>query len=55
MTGEELRALRVEKGLTQEKAAQLLGYSVGHYRRMETGRSVILERVAAFIRHRLFV
>lgn len=53
MTKEQLRAMRLANGLTQESMADKLGLSPRHYKRLESGATPIRETLARLIVHEL--
>ena len=53
MTREQLRAMRLAHGLTQESLADKLGLSPRHYKRLEGGATPIRESLARLIAHEL--
>jgi transcriptional regulator with XRE-family HTH domain len=53
MTKEQLRAMRLANGLTQESIADKLGLSPRHYKRLESGATPIRETLARLIMHEL--
>lgn len=53
MTKEQLRAMRIANGLTQESIADRLGLSPRHYKRLESGATPIRETLARLIMHEL--
>jgi transcriptional regulator with XRE-family HTH domain len=48
MTGQELKALRLTRGLKQRELADLLGYSTSHVAQLEQGKRAIPE---SFVKH----
>lgn len=53
MTKEQLRAMRLANGLTQEALADKLGLSPRHYKRLESGATPIRETLARLLMHEL--
>lgn len=53
MTSQDLRSLRQSAKLSQERAADLLGISPRHYKRLEAGTVTIRESLARLIAHTL--
>ncbi len=53
MNKEQLRAMRLANGLTQESIAERLGLSPRHYKRLESGATPIRETLARLIMHEL--
>lgn len=53
MTKEQLRAMRLANGLTQESMAERLGLSPRQYQRLESGATPIRETLARLIMHEL--
>jgi transcriptional regulator with XRE-family HTH domain len=51
MTNYELRKIRENSGLTQEKFGKLVGLSGRHIRRLEAGQSVIMPMLEILIRN----
>ncbi len=52
-TPAELRAARLAAGLSQAKAAQLMGYSLGAWRKWEAGTRPIPAKLLHFFRMEL--
>ena len=48
-----LRALRLSRGLSQERLAERLGLSPRHYKRLESGATPIRETLSRLIVHEL--
>ena len=48
-----LRAMRLARGLSQERLADRLGLSPRHYKRLESGATPIRETLARLILHEL--
>lgn len=48
-----LRAMRLSRGLSQERLADRLGLSPRHYKRLESGATPIRETLARLILHEL--
>lgn len=53
MTKEQLRAMRIANGLTQESIADKLGLSPRHYKRLESGATRISESLARLAQYEL--
>lgn len=51
MTGEELRSIREEHGLTQRAIGDLLGYHANYISRLETGKEKITQRFDKLVRY----
>lgn len=53
MNKEQLRAMRIASGLTQESIADRLGLSPRHYKRLESGATRISESLARLVQYEL--